>query len=385
MGGKMNLKDLIVPTMLTNKDVCNYDAKRSLFGDLEKVRYHPKFNTCDMIYLEKESDAVEWFKNYIQNKKREQSEFELSDYALFNNLFYEDEKCLDFKLSRDKTARIVLSATSIDSKRVLTAKRKNDSFENTYYQAANLPSAYNIRLRLSKKALSTVEQALKAREDYQQIASFKTKTQNKQTLMTLGEYPQSYVGKLQSQKLEKEFKQGRLKLTGKKYLGGFDNSKVKPSYYQEYLINHEKFVRVDNAIQNRIYWVAIEPLKWHVNEIDNEQLELHPNKIMIAGIPFHPNLSKYTGFWQNSLLRSYLNGYSEKEAKKNGYAKYFAPHGIDFTQQNFLTEAMSDVTKLIQDIEFTVDKKKTMAVKFNESVLKGWQKINPWHKGLSDK
>lgn len=186
-----------------------------------------------------------------------------------------------------------------------------------------------------------------------------------------GEYPKTYVGERLNAELEKAymyFEMGAVKPTGKKYTGRIDES-GNVVYHDEFEFRGQKYVRVKilnkedgsfysdgskiSSSDDSFAWVKVEPITWKIRNWADMPREINPRgtgsakyidvrtEEAIATLPFYPNdRDNNITFWQNSTVRGYLNGINVNNIRTNGYAKYNAPNGGDFSRQNFLTEAI---------------------------------------------
>jgi len=206
--------------------------------------------------------------------------------------------------------------------------------------------------------------------------------------MEFGQFPQSAVTDANIiLKLRKAYKDkvwlpssSYAKPTGKKYIGRCETSHpFKLIYYPEYEYLGEKYVRVeartadgDSKFSNGVsfndgdvFWCHVEPIQWRITNWDDLPKEINPNgsgesdfinlrseKALIAGIPFnHLGFSLNGQYWQNSMVRAYLNGYDiEKELQfGNGNIEYSLSENYDFTANNFISEAFGDI-ELTKDL-----------------------------------
>lgn len=203
-----------------------------------------------------------------------------------------------------------------------------------------------------------------------------TVTHRKQTFHTIefGEYPQSFVGMDKNLELEGMFSSGSLVATGKKYIGRVDPTR-KIIYHNEYSFQGQKYVRVkkfahaysDLKINNGItvparqdvLWVKVEPIVWRIlnwerlpkrlninGTGEDDFIDVRTEHAVIGSIPFHlTDSGDYCYLWQNSTIRGYLNGINVNNITSNGNPIYGANGGGDFTNLNFISEALMDRAK----------------------------------------
>lgn len=183
----------------------------------------------------------------------------------------------------------------------------------------------------------------------------------------VGEFPKTYVK--DSEKLERLFKNGSLRKTGKSYIG-YMKDDGSFAQNEEFVYNGQKYVRVivkkydgDSHFKDgttepgtgSVCWAKVEPITFKIRNWDDLPKEINPNgtgrakfvdvkaeEAILSGLPFYPEYgqTEYT-MWQNSIVRAYLNGYNlHKEIDKgNGNKNYKASRNFDFEGKGFLYEA----------------------------------------------
>lgn len=148
-----------------------------------------------------------------------------------------------------------------------------------------------------------------------------------------GEYPQMVVDEYQSRELEKKFKGGYLKPSGKKYTNDREcwddyDEGFWPYEYIEYIYNGKKYIRIvaghngfgyqgaekrlsDGRIIKRgePYWIEVEPIKWLVDERADIALS---KRIIFAGIQFDRR-KKYRGNFRRTGIKQFMDKYFSKE------------------------------------------------------------------------
>ena len=93
------------------------------------------------------------------------------------------------------------------------------------------------------------------------------------------------------------------------------------------IINNKRITRVNDG--NRYHYYLDEPLKWKVLKTDDSYMWLQTDKIIDNGI----NYDYYNVLWNNSILRSWLNGYTSKELddfKDCSIDKFFEDDTVNF-------------------------------------------------------
>ena len=150
-----------------------------------------------------------------------------------------------------------------------------------------------------------------------------------------GEYPQYAPDKITQRKLESEFQNRRLQLTGKNYT--FDGTVYnncsqgfQATTYDEYKYNGRKYIRViansdyrsdrfklsnGEEYRNGDYvWVEISPVKWLIDD----RTKILVSKIgLLSGIRFHSDQTEYDGDFSATEMREYLDKYMSKDLLQN--------------------------------------------------------------------
>ena len=364
---KINLKDYIVPARLYNTD------NNGNYGD-------GRFDTIDLIFLEaaeiRTYDGVRMYNGPVEQHKTSPT-----DYALVNGAL---QSWPDYKT--DKKGQAITWLRSADFFGVKV-------FDPNGYCNFKDVDTRNVSLRpVLHINLSSVISARSASRDLFKIGTVKNDNGDElYHTIEFGEYPKTYVGEKLNAELEKAYMcldAGYIKPTGKKYTGHINNDN-KVIYHNEYEYRGQKYVRVkvkSNADKNfysdgtkildrKWAWIKVEPIVWEIRNWDSLPEEINPNgdgsaeymeeyievrtEEAIACLPFYPNLEdENTLFWQNSLVRGYLNGINVNNISTNGNLDYTAPNGGNFLHQNFLTEALDlsmvySLTKQIND-EFSI-------------------------------
>lgn len=143
-----------------------------------------------------------------------------------------------------------------------------------------------------------------------------------------GEYPQTIVNEKFSLILEKEFIKGNLNQTGKTYTTDsveFTSEgylPFQPKAHIEYEYKGKKYIRVignsncDGEVlsdgrtikSGEFYWVAVEPIKWIIDERKNIALS---KKLLFAGVPFDDK--KYEGDFESTIIKQYMDRYFSRD------------------------------------------------------------------------
>ena len=156
-----------------------------------------------------------------------------------------------------------------------------------------------------------------------------------------GEYPQTIVDNELANELEKCYKGGKgLRKTGKHYTSIDGNSSNKHRKHVEFEYNGKKYIRVvcnfdgkgeilsdgTYATKDKTYWVAVEPIKWLVDEESDIAIS---EKILFSGMPFDLGRKRYSGDFNNTYIKKFMNKYFSKEIapqnKKNDKVDFVYP------------------------------------------------------------
>lgn len=227
--------------------------------------------------------------------------------------------------------------------------------------------------------------------------------------MKLGEYPQvhacrntTFYQELYSDycDLEKEeqIKKGDLIPTGRLFTGSFIDGKLfRYGVEYEYNINWPiKLVRYRCDERNIAYWFDVEPILWDILNWDDlptainpqgtgraDVIKLKAQQGLISGIPVHIDPKNPDAYlWQNSSQRGYLNGYDMGSIKNRSNLEHVTLSGGNFTQHNFLNEAMGRAQELIRDIKLFKTNKKNEQISTNHQALKHHKSILIAEQGL---
>ena len=93
-------------------------------------------------------------------------------------------------------------------------------------------------------------------------------------------------------------------------------------------------------------WFKFEPIVWILRIKDGDDMYLCSEDGLIGNINYHNKIVKNSDLWQNSLIRSYLNGLDLEESIKSGNGKRGKMTGINF---NFENEGFIDTLQMAFD------------------------------------
>ncbi len=376
---QLNLLDFILPTDLKNSDL---DQK---FKDVE-------FNTRDYIFLDS-SEEIESLPQRLRVTP-------LSDYAEHNGAYPYSSEYLNNMRGKMPLAHCWLRSYSTG--KIMTGPHSDDGEE------VDSRYTYNNSIAVAPSMHLDLQKIISMREknpNFGKIAPVRSVT-GRVLYYTIefGSYPQTWAKKLDG-KLEELEEKGKLKPTGKKYTGHLQLD-GKYSNVTEYKYNGRLYVSCDllpsvkrrasqmyiddsmrKLYENYCRWYRVEPIRWRIINWDEMPTEINPNgngkakyifvradKAIIGGLPFGhimKDLEKQRrvfpdplcGFWQNSILRGYLNGINAYNYLHNGNGKLLMQNPLaDFSQQGgFMQEAFNISPELI----------KTNYRKFNIEMIDG--------------
>ncbi len=91
-------------------------------------------------------------------------------------------------------------------------------------------------------------------------------------------------------------------------------------------------------LTKKTYWFKFEPIVWLLRNNDKDDMVLCAEDGLIGNIKYHTANEKNTSLWQNSLVRSYLNGINLRESinSGNGKLKKAARINYDFSNCGFI-------------------------------------------------
>jgi len=336
----MELKELIVPTILENTD------ENAEYGD-------KSFNTKDLIYIPSKKEVED---GNLSDFLCSATDYAILNGAMMNRLEDNSIVCWETYLRSqcEDDYEILVDTICADGP---IPQSSSDNVDNYFL-------GYQPVLQLNLLEIESVRRTFK--DTFKIDETYHT--------IEFGEYPKTYVGKELNKQLENARNTFNLFPTGKKYVGYVDFAKT-PTIIEEYEFNGNKYVRVvpelrdDDSILkdgtcpdiNLPYWVKVEPITWEIKNWDDMPTDINPigtgtaktiiiqtQEAIMSGIPFYlgEEGDENSEMWQNSSIRGYLNGYNVCNISTNGNPNFSAPNGGDFTEHNFLTEAFSQELQL---------------------------------------
>ena len=193
----------------------------------------------------------------------------------------------------------------------------------------------------------------------------------------LGEYPNSSVSENENILFEDLYNNGKLKQgivpTDRFFETNIETkdanvNKFYPVQNPEFIINGKKYVRrmvfdFDSKSKKdraRPEWFAVEPISFEITNWDklprninpkgplifsDKTIDLISENIILSGIPYFPNLMEHCiehcTMWQNSLVRTYLNGYPNRHLTPK-QENYGAPYWDIDTNGGFINQAFNN-------------------------------------------
>ncbi len=139
--------------------------------------------------------------------------------------------------------------------------------------------------------------------------------------LTLGSYPQTYVGDTLRQTLEDEYAKenhGTLEDMGVTYNSGKDNDWIAYKYNGTIYVrgteqkydNNSLYQDGTSPITDRVSWFEVEPIKWYVlnyeEYLEGKPLELLSTTILASKVRFNPNINM-SNDWETSEIRQWCN------------------------------------------------------------------------------
>ena len=256
------------------------------------------------------------FLEQIQNKS-----YPISDYAIMCGAHF-------VLNNNERFGNLWLKSTKNANANVYTAERHFKKYNVSTFDSGILPV---IELKL--------ENILKLNKNVI-IQADKLNEKSSKRYINLGFAPNNFVGIDNQQELNNLFASNKLKQTGNKYFSYLSNdgSLVCSDEYID-LNTNKRYVKTNSKVSilslvgksalsnsnfnnvkdDKFLWVEVTPIKWQIQNYNsilkliNEKskgrqlyFNLIPNQILFAGLPF--NLQKEDVYWQNSVIRTFLNG-----------------------------------------------------------------------------
>ena len=354
---KTDLKSFIVPTKLDNTN----DNQKHGNSD---------FQTSDLVYLESYPD--------IKNIPKKERIVYPTDYAVMNGCH---ASYINFGLlNKESCVPWLRSDIYTDLVNVVDF---NGEINDVLVNRLELTICPALRLDLS-----AVISARKLSQDVFKINDVVNK--NGKVLyhtIEFGEYPKTYVGETKNEELENLYFEKSLVNTSKTYTGRYIYDDGELALYSEFEHEGQRYVRVINQKYDASQfsdgtmapesgtplWAKVEPITWKIKNWEDMPRSINPQGNgnakfidvraeygILSGIPFYTFFDNNSSMWQNSIIRARLNGYNtHKEiAKGNGNSECITEKNYDFTKNNFLNEAFSNVLTLTKQTNVKTIKRK---------------------------
>lgn len=310
-------------------------------------------------------DVDEAKKAYFETRRKSMTDFALDNMGEENNIYLTDDDKFSapywlanpdiLSFGSNKGAAVVAEDGAIIYKEI---------------QKRTIGIAPNIRLDFRPFIVKKGEKPI--------LEIFSEKTKNgKCHYVQIGEYPKDNVSRSENNTLEELYNNGNLKegikATGRLFTtNGQKNSdedflsKQNP----EFIVDGQKYVRVidlsriwHNANDENVgdlnseeaKWVKVSPITFKIKNWNRLSRKINPhgkffngdtflnleaNESILSGLPFYPNGEhEHSHYWQNSLLRCFLNSESSKKISKN--CEFDTPLSWDFTKSGFLYQALN--------------------------------------------
>lgn len=287
----------------------------------------------------------------------------------------------------------------------LWLKSKGDENSNVYtadrhFKKVDVTSKSNGVLPVTKVK---IEEILKEGNNIDFYPLYDIHVKSKDQFIKMGYAPNSFVGIKKQDELNKLFDMSMLKFTGKQYFGYIDdNGNVINSEEYQDLSNGKKYARVlskvplVNLIENdlekpeklegldlvkndKFLWAEVQPISWKVVNYKNlpslvtgkgkgrsKYMQLVSDSILYSGLPLSDDENK--NFWQESLIRTFLNGKVESSKSPSMLEK-------DLVDNNFVDslQASSSVDNIYVNVSSDVNKNDNEIT--NASILNGFDSL----------
>ena len=155
-----------------------------------------------------------------------------------------------------------------------------------------------------------------------------------------GEYPQTIVDERFSRELEENYKRGSgIRKTGKTYTTDSVNyddhdTSFEPIKHEEFEYKGRRYIRIvgdhngedyklsdgRTIVSDEPYWVAVEPIKWLVDERANIALS---KKIIFSGVQFKKTRD-YKGDFNRTDIKQFIDKHFSKDIKTTATLSYSA-------------------------------------------------------------
>ena len=153
-----------------------------------------------------------------------------------------------------------------------------------------------------------------------------------------GEYPQTIVDERFSRELEENYKRGTgIRKTGKTYTTNSVNyddydTSFEPRKHEEFEYKGRKYIRIvgnyngedyklsdgRKIVSGEPYWVAVEPIKWLIDERANIALS---KKIIFSGVQFQ-RTRDYKGDFSRTDIKQFIDKHFSKDIKATATMSY---------------------------------------------------------------
>jgi len=187
-----------------------------------------------------------------------------------------------------------------------------------------------------------------------------------------GEYPQTIVDERFSRELEVNYKRGSgIRKTGKTYTtdsvvyDDYDRS-FEPRKHEEFEYKGRRYIRIVGdyngedfklsdgriIVYGEPYWVAVEPIKWLVDERANIALS---KKIIFSGVQFK-KIRDYKGDFNRTDIKQFMDNYFSKDIKTTATLSHSATESKE--ESSKIVERKSRLQKLNPDTTNPQDRRR---------------------------
>ena len=187
-----------------------------------------------------------------------------------------------------------------------------------------------------------------------------------------GEYPQTIVDERFSRELEENYKRGSgIRKTGKTYTTDSVNyddhdTSFEPIKHEEFEYKGRRYIRIvgdhngedyklsdgRTIVSGEPYWVAVEPIKWLVDERANIALS---KKILFSGVQFKKTRD-YKGDFNRTDIKQFIDKHFSKDIKTTATLSYSATESKEGSSK--IVERKSRLQKLNPDTTNPQDRRR---------------------------
>ena len=189
-----------------------------------------------------------------------------------------------------------------------------------------------------------------------------------------GYYPQKAVSKEMQERLEREYKSGRLSRTRNSYTTDSrkcdaDGEKFLAKQHEEYEYNGKRYVRIEiNSGKNQYtlsngeqykdgdnVWIEVQPVKWIVDEKSHMMIT---EKLIFAGVQFNHTRDYHTKDFDKTDIKTFMDRYLSRDLEQSRDAITLGEQTEETEQTEEFKPRKSRLQKLNPDKTKTTDRSK---------------------------